>query len=113
MLKLEKGGEVMDLLWYFLGGMFVFNSLPHLISGIIGNRHMTPLGKDSSAIVNVVWGFVNIAVGVYLISLVTGSLQIVPPAEGLVVYLLGGLVMSLMDANLFSNPNAKMPWWKS
>lgn len=23
----------------------------------------------------------------------------------------GGLVMSLMDASLFSNPNAKMPWW--
>jgi len=26
--------------------------------------------------------------------------------------LIGGLIMSLMDANLFSNPNAKMPWWK-
>jgi len=23
----------------------------------------------------------------------------------------GGFVMSLMAAKLFSNPNAKMPWW--
>ena len=103
----------MEQVWYLLAGMFTFNSLPHLISGVIGNKHMTPLAKDSSAVVNVVWGFINLALGVYLLSLATGSLGLIPPASGLISYLVGGLVLSLIAASMFSNPNAKMPWWKS
>jgi len=102
-----------DLVWFFLSGMFLFNSLPHLISGAIGNRHMTPFGKDSSAILNVGWGFLNLAVAVLILSLASGEIRLPSSPEGIGTFLVGGLVMSLMDANLFSDPNAKMPWWKS
>ena len=101
-----------DLVWYFLSGAFAFNSLPHLISGIIGNKHMTPFGKDSSAVLNVGWGFLNLALAFLVLSLTTGNLSFPATAEGVGVFLVGGLVMSIMDANLFSDPNAKMPWWK-
>ena|SRR3990167_6090749 len=113
MLKLEKGGEVMDLLLYFLAGAFAFNSIPHIVSGIIGNRHMTPFGKDSSAALNVLWGFLNFYAGVLFLNYTTSGIKLPNDNPSMVVFLVGGLVMSLMDANLFSNPNAKMPWWKS
>ena len=101
-----------DLVWYFFSGMFLFNSIPHLVSGVIGNTHMTPFGKSSSAILNVGWGFLNIAVGVLILSLVSGEIRFPSTPEGIGVFLVGGLVMSLMAANMFSNPNSKMPWWK-
>lgn len=73
---------------------------------------MTPFGKDSSAIVNVLWGFANIVVALVLLRLASGMLLIPADQTNRLAFLAGGLVMSLMDANMFSNPNAKMPWWK-
>ena len=102
-----------DLVWYLLSGMFAFNSLPHLISGIIGNKHMTPFGKDSSAVLNVGWGFLNLAFAVLILSLASGEIRPPSSPEGIGAFLVGGLVLSLMAASMFSNPNAKMPWWKS
>lgn len=102
----------MEYVLYFLAGMFAFNSLPHLISGIIGNKHMTPFGKETSAIVNVLWGFINIAIAVVILNFTVAGIQPPPRGDYVIAVLVGGLVMSLMDANLFSNPNAKMPWWK-
>lgn len=101
-----------DLIWYFLSGMFAFNSLPHLISGVIGNKHMTPFSKDSSAVLNVGWGFLNLASAFLILSLTTGNLSFPSTAEGVGAFLVGGLALSLMAANMFSNPNSKMPWWK-
>lgn len=100
----------METVLYLFAGMFAFNSLPHLISGVIGNRHMTPFAKDSSAVVNVVWGFTNIALAAFFVSQTPTGLQ-PPPEGGIVTLLVGGFLMSLMAARLFSNPNARMPWW--
>ncbi|MEM3062925.1 MAG: hypothetical protein QW303_05215 [Nitrososphaerota archaeon] len=102
----------MELVWYFLAGMFAFNSLPHLLPGICGEKHMTPFGKESSAIVNVLWGFINLGVSAIFLSLTPAGIHLPQTISGFVALLVGGLIMSLMDANLFSNPNAKMPWWK-
>ena len=102
-----------DLVLYFLAGMFAFNSFPHLISGIIGNKHMTPFGKESSAVLNVLWGFLNIAIAVFILSFTKAGIQPPPAPEYVIAVLVGGLVMALIDASMFSNPNAKMPWWKS
>lgn len=102
-----------DLLLYFLAGMFVFNALPHLVTGVIGNKHMTPFGKDSSAVLNVLWAFLNIAVVVLILSFTRAGIQPPPMPKYIIAVLIGGLGMSIMNANLFSNPNAKMPWWKS
>ena len=102
----------LDLVLYFFAGMFVFNALPHLVTGVVGNKHMTPFGKDSSAVINVLWGFLNIAIVVLVLSFTSAGIQPPPLPEFIISVLVGGLVMSLMNANLFSNPNAKMPWWK-
>lgn len=46
----------------FLAGLFGANGIPHFVKGITGQVHQTPFGKPSSAIVNVIWGWVNFVV---------------------------------------------------
>lgn len=53
----------MELLWYFVAGFFLFNSVPHLVKGITGQTHMTPFKRISSPELNVVWSFTNIVLG--------------------------------------------------
>ncbi len=40
-------------------GMVGANGVPHFVKGVIGNRHQSPFGKPSSAVVNVLWGAAN------------------------------------------------------
>lgn len=54
-------------IYSFLAGLFAANGVPHFIKGITGREHQTPFGRPSSAIVNVVWGWVNLAVAVILL----------------------------------------------
>lgn len=103
----------MNLVFAFLSGMFLINGVPHLVSGIAGQKHMTPLAKDSSALVNVAWAFVNIAFGVFLFGLSAGKLDELMTFAPLSLCFWGGaLFMALSDAWLFSNPNARFPWFK-
>lgn len=39
---------------------------PHFIGGVGGQKHTTPFGRDGSAIENVVWGWLSLAVAVIL-----------------------------------------------
>jgi hypothetical protein len=44
------------------------NAIPHTVQGICGNRFRTPFASpsgvgESSAIVNVIWGLANFAIG--------------------------------------------------
>jgi len=65
--------------WYhfvfaFFAGVFLMNTLPHLINGIIGNRFPTPFadppGKGlSSPTLNVLWATINFALGCLFIYL--------------------------------------------
>ena len=57
---------------YFFGGMFLVNAVPHFVSGVMGRRFPSPFasppGKgESSAVVNVLWGFGNLVVGFVLL----------------------------------------------
>jgi hypothetical protein len=57
---------------YFLGGAFFANGTPHFVHGISGERFQSPFawppGKgESPALVNAVWGLVNIAAGYALV----------------------------------------------
>jgi len=61
-------------LGYFLVGAFLVNSIPHLVQGITGQEFQTPFGALSLPIVNVVWGFINLAVG-YSIATILGGLS--------------------------------------
>ncbi len=46
----------------FLAGVLGGNGVPHFVLGISGKQHQTPFGRPSSAIVNVIWGWVNFVV---------------------------------------------------
>ena len=61
------------MIWYvyvgwFFAGAFLTNAIPHIVQGICGNRFQTPFASprgagESSAVVNVLWGFCNLAIG--------------------------------------------------
>lgn len=40
-------------------GLFGSNAVPHFVKGITGERHLTPMGPESSAVANAIWGSVN------------------------------------------------------
>jgi hypothetical protein len=52
---------------YFFGGVFLANAVPHFVSGTMGRPFQSPFAKPpgkglSSAMVNVLWGFLNLVV---------------------------------------------------
>lgn len=89
---------------YFLGGAFLANAVPHSVSGVMGRRFQSPFAKPpgrglSSATVNVLWGFLNLAAGYGLISRV-GHFDL-RNIEQAVFAGLGFLLLSLMSARMF------------
>ena len=103
----------MNLVLAFLAGMFLTNGVPHFVSGIAGKSHMTPLAKDSSALVNVVWAYINFLLGLWLVSLSGGKLgELVSFDAFALSFWVGSLFMAVADAKMFSNPNAGFPWFK-
>jgi hypothetical protein len=46
----------------FFAGLFAANGIPHFIKGVMGQKHQTPFGKPSSAVINVCWGWINLVV---------------------------------------------------
>ncbi|TSC64650.1 MAG: hypothetical protein G01um101493_64 [Microgenomates group bacterium Gr01-1014_93] len=111
-----KGVIKLELLWYFLAGAFHINALPHLVKGITGQTHMTPFAKVSSPVVNIVWGFVNVVVALFLLGIASGQGGLILPWSANLVdlnlwaYLGGAGVNALFLAWFWSNPNAKLPW---
>ncbi len=104
----------MNLVLGFIAGMFITNSIPHIVAGIQGNRHMTPLAKNSSALINVVWGYVSLVVGAWVLNMSGRSLTgILSFDDYSIAFLVGSAFMALANAWLFSNPNAKFPWFKN
>ncbi len=58
---------------HFFAGVFLANGVPHFTNGISGHRFHTPFASppivgESSALVNVLWGFANFAVGYLLLT---------------------------------------------
>ncbi|OGE25113.1 hypothetical protein A3C26_02130 [Candidatus Daviesbacteria bacterium RIFCSPHIGHO2_02_FULL_39_12] len=113
-----KGGEKLELLWYFVAGFFLFNSVPHLVKGITGQTHMTPFKRVSSPVLNVVWAFTNIVLGLYVLGAATGSGGLTLPWNAdlsginLWVFLTGGFAVGAYLASFWSNPKARLPWQK-
>src|SRR5450631_1863303 len=57
---------------YFFGGAFLANAIPHFVSGITGHPFQSPFASPpgqglSSAMVNVLWGAFNAAIGYLLV----------------------------------------------
>ena len=89
---------------YFLGGAFLANTIPHLVSGISGSPFQSPFasppGKGlSSSTVNVLWGMFNLAVA-YLLVVRVGRFDLRRWRHVLVLGL-GALLMALQLAQHF------------
>ena len=62
----------LDYLAYFAGGIFLVNTLPHLVAGVSGRPFQSPFAKPpgvglSSSRLNVVWGLINLIVAYVLL----------------------------------------------
>jgi hypothetical protein len=100
------------LAWFFAGAFFA-NAIPHTVQGICGNRFQTPLASprgvgESSAIVNVIWGFTNLAIGGVLLHMFFPP-QLPPPWSLCAVGFIGALVMALWLANHFGKVRNAAP----
>lgn len=85
---------------YFFAGGFLSNTIPHLVQGISGREFQTPFGDPSSALLNGIWGLVNLALGVSIL-IALGGLELKFHRK-LGVTALGFTLMTLMLANTFS-----------
>ncbi len=69
---MEKAMRWYHYIAYFFGGAFLANALPHLGNGISGHPFQSPFASPpgeglSSSMVNVLWGFFNLAIGYLLV----------------------------------------------
>jgi hypothetical protein len=90
---------------YFFGGAFLANALPHLGNGISGNAFQSPFATPpgvglSSALTNVLWGFLNLVIG-YLLTCRVGRFDL-RKNQHVLVFFGGVLLMSLMLAHSFA-----------
>jgi hypothetical protein len=96
----------------FFAGAFLANGIPHLVQGMCGNKFQSPFASppgmgESSAIVNVIWGWFNFIVGGTLLRIFLPPLP--PPAGSLVAIALGVLVLSLGLAIHFGKVRTTAP----
>ncbi len=98
--------------WFFAGA-FLANAIPHTVQGICGNRFQTPFASpsgvgESSAIVNVIWGFFNFATGGVLLHVFFPP-ELPPPWTLCGAALIGALAMALWLANHFGKVRSAAP----
>jgi len=56
----------------FVSGLFIANGVPHFVQGVSGHWFQSPFATprgvgESSPLVNVLWGFANLAIGFALL----------------------------------------------
>lgn len=93
---------------YLFGGAFLTNAIPHYVSGVMGRSFQSPFAKPpgqghSSSLVNVLWGFLNLAAG-YLLVVRVGNFDLRSTADVLALGL-GALVMAMASARMFGRFN--------
>src|SRR5260370_9499177 len=75
--SISSTSGVHDMPWlhylsWFFGGAFLTNVIPHFVSGVMGRAFQSPFAKPpgeglSSSTVNVLWGFLNLVAGYFLV----------------------------------------------
>ena len=101
---METATRWYHLVAYFFGGVFLANTIPHLVNGISGLPFQSPFASPpgqglSSSTVNVLWGMFNLAVAYGLIVRV-GRFDLRKTTH-MVVLALGALLMALSLARHF------------
>lgn len=94
----------LHLVSWFFGGAFLTNAVPHFVSGIMGKPFQSPFAKPpgeglSSSTVNVLWGFLNMAIGYVLVCRI-GNFSLNDTGDA-VVFGLGILAISVPTARHF------------
>jgi len=89
---------------YFWGGAFLVNAIPHFVSGVTGHPFQSPFASPpgqgvSSAMINVLWGSFNFAIG-YLLVCRVGTFEL-RRTRHVIVFGLGALLMALVLAHTF------------
>jgi hypothetical protein len=97
---------------YFFAGAFLANSVPHLVQGMCGNKFQSPFASppgvgESSAIVNVIWGWFNFIAGGALLRIFLPPLP--PPVGSLIAAALGALVLAVWLAHHFGKVRTTAP----
>lgn len=97
----------LGLVAMFFAGVLLANGVPHFVKGVTGQRHMTPFGRSSPAVANVLWGAFNLAIGGVL--LWAGLGQKAPGLVQAAVAGAGALLTSLGLAHYWSTPDGGLP----
>ena len=89
---------------YIFGGAFLANTIPHLVSGVMGRPFQSPFAKPpgeglSSSTINVLWGFFNLVIG-YLLIVRVGEFD-ARSTEHATAFGLGALLLALLTARMF------------
>jgi len=89
---------------YFFGGAFLVNFVPHFINGVTGHRFPTPFASppgqgESTALINVLWGLLNLVIAYLLLGRV-GQFSIRRTPQ-LLIAAAGGILMAIMLSQAF------------
>ncbi len=92
----------LDYVLFFLAGALLANGAPHFVQGISGHKFQTPFArfygqKESPAIVNVIWGWQNFAVGAWLLHAFS-PVRMPPATEPCITAAFGALAMAVFLA---------------
>ena len=82
-------------LYSFLAGVLGANGVPSFVKGIMGQKHQTPFGRPSSALVNVIWGWANFVVAFLLLFYADVHPHLL---RAFAMFGLGALIISLLLA---------------
>ncbi len=98
--------------WFFAGA-FLANAIPHTIQGICGNRFQTPFASppgigESSAVMNVLWGLFNLAIGGMLLHVFFPP-ELPPSWPLCIAGFAGALVMAFWLAKHFGKVRSAAP----
>ncbi|HEY2257521.1 MAG TPA: hypothetical protein VGI11_17940 [Variovorax sp.] len=95
----------------FFAGAFLCNCVPHLVAGLQGAAFPTPFATprgvgESSALVNFLWGLLNLVAGLFLLWLHPLALN---PGPSALLFLLGALLLGCYLAIHFGKVRAERP----
>ncbi len=96
------------LLSYMFGGAFLANAVPHVVAGVMGHPFQSPFAKPpgqglSSATINVLRGFFNLAIG-YLLVCRVGDFALRDTAD-ISALGIGAVAIALLCAKQFGRFN--------
>lgn len=99
----------MEYLADFFSGVFLCNCIPHLVCGLKGELFPSPFASPpgigySAPMVNVLWGFANLIVGLWLLTTHPFVLGFNPAC---LAFFVGALLLGLAIARYFGKVRAQ------